>query len=488
MWENAFDKNEIENLLVMVLVYLMDCTLRYNRNSTLDGVSWFLAEAVPLFGKTYPDYSQLASYLVTDILQNKGERRSFYLYNSDKGAMEEYVFRLVDSRENEQHHVVYQLTDEAYNLLFRTKEIDADLDFSVERFKLKEFVRRRNYTQALEQSRELVARIREQKASISLFLDRCRENIARVTVSEYETVARSTQNLLSEEFGELEAIKEDVLAAEEKVKRDIESGDQSLKALKSRQEIAEILYNLDLTLEEQKSLINRRYSLSGLYQELLLEGLRFSNTKRFSIEEKILKPMEQQGMKHLSKFGQLTAPLFRPCPIRILNLLTYYARQQKLREEAEESELDVEMAEDERQVKARVRNDRFLKIMESLFNYFLDLPKNANVGDYISTLSAEQLAFFCEENSLLHVLLELYSIGRVDYESWRASPPDNIIAPYGEFDLAYYLSILEPRYQKIRSFSVTKTNNDIFTIPVGGEHSCNIQITNFHLEAVVHES
>lgn len=485
--EDTFDENEIDNLLIMVMVYLMDCTLRYNRNSTLDGVARFLAEAVPLMGKTYPDYNQLASYFIMDVLQNKGERRTFRLYNSAKGKMDEYVFRLVDSRENEQHHVVYQLTDEAYNLLFRTKEIDADLDFSVERFKLKEFVKRRNYSQALEQSRELIARVREQKASISLFIDRCRENIARVTVSEYETVAKSTQNLLNEEFGELEAIKEDVLAAEKKVKQDIESGDNSQKAQQSQQEIASILYNLDLTLDEQKSLINRRYSLSGLYQELLQEGLRFRNTKRFSLEEEILKPMERQGMKHLSKFGQLTAPLFKPRQTRILNLLTYYARQQKLREEEEKSELDVEIAEDRRERKAHERNSRFLKIMESLFTYFLNLPQNAHVGDYISTLSKEQLNIFCEENSLLHVLLKLYSIGNVDYESWRANPPEHIITPNGEFDLAYYLSVLEPKYGRIRSFSVTKTDDEVFTVPVGVERPCNIQITNFHLEAVLYE-
>ncbi len=45
----------------------------------------------------------------------------------------------------EQQSGSYVLTNEAYEFLFRTKEIDSELDFSVSRFKLQEFIKRGNY-------------------------------------------------------------------------------------------------------------------------------------------------------------------------------------------------------------------------------------------------------------------------------------------------------------------------------------------------------
>jgi lipopolysaccharide export LptBFGC system permease protein LptF len=98
----------------------------------------------------------------------------------------------------------YHLTDDVFDFLYRSKEIESELDYSVTRFKMQEYMKRKNYSEALSQSRELVARLRNMSHSMDDFIMRCRENIAKITVDEYERIVGQFRNLMYDEQKELE--------------------------------------------------------------------------------------------------------------------------------------------------------------------------------------------------------------------------------------------------------------------------------------------
>ena len=100
----------------------------------------------------------------------------------------------------------YYLTDDAFDFLYRSKEIESELDYSVTRFKMQEYMKRKNYSEALSQSRELVARLRNMSRSLDDFMLRCRENITKITVDEYERIIGQFRNLMTDEQKELEDI------------------------------------------------------------------------------------------------------------------------------------------------------------------------------------------------------------------------------------------------------------------------------------------
>ena len=94
---------------------------------------------------------------------------------------DEEVFKSMPVRLINEEKGSYYLTDDVFDFLYRSMEIESELDYSVTRFKMQEYMKRKNYSKALTQSRELVARLRNMGHSLDDFLLRCRENITKIT-------------------------------------------------------------------------------------------------------------------------------------------------------------------------------------------------------------------------------------------------------------------------------------------------------------------
>lgn len=482
--ESQFLDGEMDNIIIMVMVYIMDYTLRFDVKCNLDNIEGFISEVLPRFNTKYTDYERLASYILQDILQNKGELRKYSIFDSKKNEFIEYTQRLIFENKH-----VYQLTDDAYDFLFRTKEIDSEIDFSVERFKLNEFIKRGNYTRALVQSEELVRRVREQKARLDLFLLRCHENITRISVYDYETTIRSTHTLMNEEYKELDDIRKSAVSRQEKVVSAIDKGVADEKAIKSNKEISIIIKNINTTIQEQRELINKNYSLNEKYRELLENSFNTHIEKRFDIEEEILKPIEMnKNITDSSNIGKLLTPLFRPKVKSIFSPLNYFLIQQKLRETAEEQEFIVYASEDLYDKKINIRNDRFLNIVSELFVFLKYCGGSARVSDFLSYLTVDKRSRLCEENSLLNVILKLYEIGTIDFDKWKNNKSNAVLIPGGEFDLYYCMECLSDNIDNIKYLRIMKLDNSTCEISISRDEKIqNVEISDFKFEVLYYE-
>ena len=87
----------------------------------------------------------LARYIIVDVLQNGGVMAEFTTFYSASESFEPMSIRLINEEKGS-----YHLTDDAFDFLFRSKEIESELDYSVTRFRMKEYMRRDNYEDALD--------------------------------------------------------------------------------------------------------------------------------------------------------------------------------------------------------------------------------------------------------------------------------------------------------------------------------------------------
>ena len=192
----------LDNLILAVLVYIKDRTLGAEQTCTLRDIEGFLEDLTAVLPENCQvDAAVLSRYIMVDVLQNGGTLMEYTTFDSTSETFRQQSVRLIHEEQGS-----YHLTDEAFDFLFRSKEIESELDYSVTRFRMKEYMKRDNYQQALDASRELVSRIRSMKLSMDDFLNRCRENMARITVDEYETVITRVRSLLETEYEELSAI------------------------------------------------------------------------------------------------------------------------------------------------------------------------------------------------------------------------------------------------------------------------------------------
>lgn len=464
------DDDKTDNLILMVMVFIMDSTLRYGERCTKQDITAFLRELADVYDYEPESAKILTDYIVTDVLQSSGKVRSFdTFYSSDTQFRDQTSLLLLEPQSGN-----YILSDEAYELLFRTKEIDSELDFSVNRFKLQEFIKRGNYSKALLESRELVIRIRKLRTKMDVFMLRCRTNITEVSIDEYEEIVTEIKNSFEDENKQLSDIRT-LVSAKLQAITDIDiNKDENIG--QTEQEILEILENIDTVINEQSRVFNQKFTLSELYSTLLDDSFSYLQAGRFDFEQQLLLPLQKMQLQNSKNAGKLFAPLYRPSFPHLFGLDFFYSGQNSIRESSRYDGIDI-VSEDNAETAADIRNKRYVEIIRGLLS-FADNKSVFCFSDYLESVPIEQLQEQLQEKSLPDVMLKLYGLGEIDIAGWRSEQHD-IIEPVGEFDLSYCLSELPEELVQMQTILIHKLD-DVITL--SDDTGSNIKMNDFKIE------
>ncbi|HHX50766.1 MAG TPA: hypothetical protein GX711_04945 [Clostridia bacterium] len=446
--ESIFQPGQMENIIISVLVFIMERTLAEDEECTLDSITFFLQDILPDYGLTLPweTVKELAGYIIKDVLQYGGEVRYYPVMKYGEG-MKELRIKLIDDRLKETHKGYesnYLLTDQGYDFLFRTKEVEREISFTIEELKLRELIKRKNYRKAQQQSASLVQMLRQKKREMQQFILKVRENIYEVDVEEYENLLNSTYELLEEEYGLLNQIRDMVVLSEERLQEE-EARRISLDAdmEKARRDISSIRRNLNTALKEQREMVVERYNLSQIYLETITEAFSYGLVKRYDLEKEILHRLEQCPESLVPELWRLLNPLFLPSPDKKLNLFSIYQRQVPLREVDDEGESIVleELDEDRDLLRVRRLNEAHVLLFRRLFHFAAEKKAPFRFSSFLSSLKEipEVLGVLLEENLLFTDMLKLYEMGPLDVAAWEKEPGEVVINATGELDMGYCL-------------------------------------------------
>jgi hypothetical protein len=470
------EQDKLTNIILAVMVFIKEKTLSENQDCTLSDVKYFLDYILPNYmGMNNCDTDFIARYIIVEILQHGGEILSFQTFNSQT-----YTFDMVPVRIINEEHGKYTLTDDAFDFLFRINDIDETLDYSVTRFKMKEYMKRDNYSEAMEQSRELVSRIRSIKVSISNFIIRCRENVLRVSVDEYDTLITRIRSLLEDEYNELIEIQKNAKERAIKLADAKNAGITYEEAEKHISAINEIISNIQTTIDEQRTLINMKTSLSEQYGEIIRDSYSVNNFERMNFNNDI--------MMHLRKcddLGDVARYLLFPLSVPELknhfSVENFYAAQKSFDDIDEENQMDIEDQEENVELKKNeMRNERNKNICYAFFSYMQD-KDSFTTADFINSLRVSELKEYCKEKSLPDFLLHLYEIETIDIEEWKKSE-DMVLKPMGELELSWCLQQLPEELLKVQKIIVTKTDSKISFELGENEYTYHIDMTVLKVE------
>lgn len=469
------DKDLLNNIIVAVLVFIKERTLGREQNCSLDDIADFLDDLAVIFPeKITINSSELARFIVVDVLQKGGALTNYEVFVSNKESFEFVPVRLLEEEKG-----TYHLTDDAFDFLFRSKEIESELDYSVTRFRMAEYMKRDNYAEALDQSRELVSKIRNMKVSMDDFMHRCRENIAKISIDQYETVVSRVRNLLETEYEELKIIQDNAKERANSLMQAQQSGIGLDNIQKHRKALNEIIRNIQLTIEEQRSLINKKMSLSDAYQSILSDSYAMNRYERLSFDKDIMAEMRNGNIPLDIATLYLLFPLTKPELENKFSIENFYAMQTRITEldEDDAEDLDVEVEEEN---PVEIRNTRFFEICKSFFDYLIT-KTDFKISEFVASLSDERLYEFCEENALPQMILSLYSLQKISISDWKKSD-EMIVQPMGEFELSWCLSELPEYYLEIDYFTVEKLEREFsFAVSMDGKQN-RISMSDFVIE------
>lgn len=466
------DKDLLDNIIVAVLVFIKERTLGKEQNCSLEDIADFLDNlAVILPNEITIDSDELARFIVVDVLQKGGVLTNYKVYISGKETFELVPVRLI-----EEDRGTYHLTDDAFDFLFRSKEIESEIDYSVTRFRMAEYMKRDNYAEALDQSRELVSKIRNMKVSMDDFMRRCRENIAKITIDQYEAVISRVRNLLETEYDELKAIQDNARERANSLAQAQQSGVELEDIQNRRKALNEIIRNIQLTIEEQRSLINKKMSLSDAYQSILSDSYAMSRYERLNFDKDLMAEMRNGNIPLDIAAVYLLFPLTKPEFEKRFSIENFYALQTKITETEKDDAEDID-SEIEEENPIEVRNERFSKICKSFFNYLITKTE-FKISEFVASLNDESICEFCEENALPQMVLSLYSLQKISISDWKKSN-EMIVQPMGEFELSWCLSELPDSYLEIDYFTVEKLDREFSFTVNADEKQSRISMSDF---------
>lgn len=446
--ERLFEDGDLDNILLSILVFIMETTLTEEQDCTIGAIIGFLSETLPAYGKymSSAELEETARYLVKDILQNKGDMRLFPVMDYG-GGRRSYPVRLVADKLGHNNQILYELTKQGFDFLFRTKEVDDELGFEIEAIRLKMLISKKNYKKATSQSKYIIAMLLEKRNEIRQFEQQLRNDIFTVSGEQYDAVVRNLDETLKEEFEVMLEIERMLSLAQARLDEESklypEAGEKSRDA---RKEVVHIAENVQRALGMQRELLIQCDGLRRLYLLLLQDSLSFNQVRRFDMEEQVIKRMEALTVSGASGLRALRAglfaPLFLPGLKKLLNLSLVYDRQARVKEsEADESVSEGETVSDSgKRERIRLRNEAHVRVVRLLLDFakthpsflFSEFWEEIKTHRHIAEMTAERLLFLA--------MLKLYEIREIDFAKWRAEGihPQECM---GEFDLDYCLTL-----------------------------------------------
>lgn len=492
--ESLFTENKMENLIMSTLVYIMETTLTEEEECTIENISQFIKKILPKYiEKNKINEKELTRYIIKDILQNKGQSREFQVTNYDENKFEKINVRLISDKLNEENKVIYELTKQGYDFLFRTKEVDDELGFKIEEIKLKMLIHKKDYKKAVSSSRELIRKIKNKKIDLSQFSDNLRNNINNISGEKYDEMVNGMYQLLEEEYKEMKDIEILINESINRIKEE-ENINPNLdeKTKKAKNDIWTISRNVRTVLDMQIDILTQCKKVKKLYMETLKESMEYSLVKTYNFKEEILDKLEKAKFEEILEiYAKLLKPLFLPRVKKNLNINLIYDNQTKLESEQEEKySIEQELLKESKEIEERIkkRNKAHIEVINTLLNYASIHKEGFTFKDYIQSINEnENLADILEENLIFMQMLKLYAIGSINIEEWEDENTNSEIEANGEFDLSYCLRMIKkesPNFYGVKKITIKRTDEklEFEQFVLDEKDKAKVEMTNFKIE------
>lgn len=390
------------NVIFSVMLYIMEQSLK-EENCTIDDIGAYLDNLNMRYFKknmSYEDCKNLGDFILNVILSNEGKAMYFDGYDFEQRAYQSMNISYVANRivyvDSEVRRTSYYLTEDGYNLLLSTLEIENNMKLTIHEMVFKMHLEKQSYDKAVDEIKNIFNLLRIQLQKIEEAMGRIRRNALSYSVAEYETVLTENLETISDTKQKFQNYRELVKSRE----KELEDINLNVRKLDEKEE--EKLKNLGIienylnrTIDEHQKILSSHFDLKSLYTKELEQLSQMSFIRRFSLQnelyEKILE--NPRGLERMEIFLR---PLFSNTPEKIYNLKKATELQKPIRKKEVEELGEVMEFGDEAWMEAEEhrRREKLRKYEKSL-KYLIEKAMNSDRGE----ISLEEIRNSIEERS-----------------------------------------------------------------------------------------
>ncbi len=455
------------NVLFTVLLYIMEQSLK-EETCTLDDIAAFLDSVNKDYLKrpmSYDDCRALSDYIVNNILSNDGRPMYFEAMNYSEGMPEKqhvsFIANRVDIKEDGVQRISYYVTDDGYNMLLSTLEIENNMKLTIYEMIFKLHLEKQSYDKAADAIKTVFNTIRIQVQRIEESMRRVRRNALDYSVEEYDALMHENLDTVHETRRKLSEYRENVRSRE----KELEKIDLSDRKLSDKEE--ENLRNLRViedylkrSIDEHQKVLNLHFDLKSLYdKELeLLTQMRF--IRRFSLREELFEKLKKhpQGMEYL---GDLYSPLFVDDPEKVFHPGKIMEAQRPMRRRSRDTDEEILEFGDESWVEEQLELKRKkLKLYEDSIRLIVKTAMQSPDGEislselkeYLSKHPRYRKICIPGVNIFKEIIVEMVRRGKMDIAVLRKEKEEHISDEPSDFQLGDVLLALSEEFQRLAGF------------------------------------
>lgn len=464
------------NLLFEVLLYIMEQSLKEEK-CTMDDIATYIDTInVQYLRKdiSYEQCHQLGDFIVNTVLSNEGRPMYFGGYDFEKNEYEEmhisYVANKIVYVENEVRRTSYYLTDDGYNLLLSTLEIEDNMKFNIHEIIFRLHLEKQSYDKAVNDIKNVFNLMRIQFQRVQEAMRQIRRNALSYSVDEYEEVLVGNLNTITDTKKKFQEYK---TVIQERVK-DLEEENINIRKLSKKEQqdlnnLRVIEEYLTRVLDEHQKILNSHFDLKILYTEELERLSQARLIQRFSMRRDLYDKVLKQA-DTLENMDMFLRPLFNRNPEKIYNLNKAFSYEKSVnagmeKDTEEEVDFDEEAFRREKEEKLQKK----LLVYEKSLQYLLE--KASVTGEVSLGQLKDRLDIYPEEREIFipnvdvfkEIMVELIRNRTIDIATLKKERREYIQEQPDGFQLnEMILKLVEeqPENNDITSIEVERLENE----------------------------
>ena len=292
-WKNFYFEEDYEtiNFVFAVFLFIREESLK-DEICTIDDIASFIDDInTRSFKKplVYDECVKLADFVVNTILCDDGKTMYFQGFNFEENEYNDIHISFLENKivyvDNTIRRVSYRLSNDGYNLMLSTLEIENNLSITIQEIIFKEHLKKAEYKKAVDDIKNMFNLIRIQIQKMNDAVRRIRQNVLNYSVEEYKVLLNenieSIDNIRMKLVHHRNSIEENIIALKEKhinIKKLDQKEKENLKNLN------QIQTYINSSLNEQQKLLKTHFDFKVVYSKQLEEMTAMSIIKRYNIQ------------------------------------------------------------------------------------------------------------------------------------------------------------------------------------------------------------
>ncbi len=453
-------QDEQLNIIFALMLYIMEQSLK-EETCTIDDIGAyldFLNANYFLKNISYEECKELGEFIVNVIFSNEGKAMYFDGFDFEKRAYKimnvSYVSNEVVYVDANVKRTSYRLTDDGYNLLLSTLEMENNMKLTIHEMIFKMHLEKQSYDKAVDEIKNVFNLLRMQLQKIQDAMLRVRRNALNYSVADYKVLLEENMDTIDTTKQKFQNYRETV----RKRAKELEEQNINVQALSEEEE--EKLNNLRIIesylsrgIDEHQKILNSHFDLKLLYEKELEMLSQMSLIQRFSIRtdlyDKILE--DASRLEHLDVFLR---PLFCREPEKSYNLNKAMELQRPVRKKKQEDEeevLDFDEAGWQEEVlrEKRIKLEKYERSLSFLLDYALEKGEITlkNIKEELS--DEEKRILIPNVDIFKEIMVELIKSREIDIATLKKEKSEYIVEETLEFQLhEMILNLVEKKRER----------------------------------------